>query len=96
MKITVTQEDISNGLRLDANCCPVALAIKRKTGDEMVSVLRDRTNIWQPNEELITGRLLKARFHNSAPLASFIARFDKGKPVRPASFVLKEVYACAS
>lgn len=45
MKITVTQEDIDNGVRDSCRYCPVAIAVLRATGRPRGSVRVDGTAI---------------------------------------------------
>jgi hypothetical protein len=92
MKITVTQEDIVQGIPMDACHCPVARAVKRATGEENVSVVMCRVNIWEPGSLRPGGAsYLKRSFRNSGSLDKFIEKFDGRQPVKPASFILREI-----
>lgn len=74
--ITVTQEDISEGLAIDCERCPIARAIARKFPEHRVNVLGD---------VVIIGR----EFYNlPGECAIFVHHFDNLRPVKPFSFTL--------
>lgn len=79
MRIKVTAEDIKAGIRRDGMACPVALAIKRATGESDVLVGLEDANIGGYVFPLPT----KAR--------NFIPRFDDLCEVKPIEFVMKDV-----
>ena len=77
MIIKVLKEDIRKGKRQNAQYCPIARAIKRKTkrGDVMVDSRRVMFG-WMTFE-------MPVRAEN------FIMNFDAGKPVKPFQFELE-------
>jgi hypothetical protein len=76
MQITVTQEDISQGVRCSCNTCPVARAASRAFGGNVLV----RT----------TDLLAFSRWYQLPTEATqFIADFDTNKPVQPFSFEVK-------
>lgn len=81
MKVTVTAEDIANGIRVSCSGCPIALALKRERNGlpAMFAVTETyvRFGDW-PKPELPL----------SAEAKKFIADFDAGRPVQPATFEL--------
>jgi hypothetical protein len=81
MRLTVTAEDIRDGKRESCSSCPMALALNR-AGFETAYV-----NLWFVRESA-NGLPL---FSLSESAMQFIADFDAGKPVQPATFVLREV-----
>jgi hypothetical protein len=90
MKITVTDEDIRDGIPGDPWNCPVALAVKRATGEDKVSVARYSIFIWGPHPVLSYDRELKKCFEPSASLQKFIRNVDMRRAVKPASFIIRE------
>lgn len=81
MTIEVTDEDIDFGLMCDAECCPVARALRR-AGFRDVAVYEDYTKI---------GAL---RIAHSHAVAVFVARFDYERSVQPFSFDFPEAPQC--
>jgi hypothetical protein len=47
MRIEVTREDIRYGEPLDPKCCPIALAVKRLTAADRVSVDGGAVKLWK-------------------------------------------------
>lgn len=78
MKISVKQEHIERGEREEPYACPVALAMRESLGKK---VYVDRL------EFLINGSVV-AKLPKSC--ARFIETFDRGLPVKPFSFRIKE------
>jgi len=78
MKIHVTEKHIINGKTTNPWQCPVALAIKEATGRKptVISEWYSFNNEELPLPEKVT---------------KFIDNFDRGKKVKPFSFVLKEL-----
>ena len=76
-EVEVTQEDIDQGVRKDNCNCPVALAVKRATGREDVSVARNT---------IALGRDVIFRVKK---ICDFVFDFDEGKPVEPFTFTVK-------
>jgi len=78
IKVTVTQEDIDNGARNSHNSCAIALAILREfTPTIGVSVVR--TNVI----------VNCVRYKTSIRARKFVKSFDKGKVVKPSTFIFK-------
>lgn len=75
--IHVTQEDIENGERNRASRCPVAIAIKRATGNASVYVGTLDMSIGEFLDMSLPRKLVK-----------FIGRFDSGKAVHPFTFTI--------
>lgn len=77
VKVRVTAEDIASGVRGLACLCPVALAVKRATGTEYVSVGVLSIQIGELEILRGIGRALK-----------FARSFDLGEAVGPFTFTL--------
>lgn len=76
MKIQVTQQEIDNGTRQKASCCPVALAVSLATQRD-ARVTADTIRFgWKV-------------YITPEPAASFIEAFDAGEPVSPFEFELE-------
>ena len=75
MILTVTKEDIENGVRFESTECPVSLALSRKLG-KMIIV---EPGTWYGFGEA----------PNSLPrsVKRFVKSFDNGKPVKPDWFI---------
>lgn len=78
MTINVTQEHIKQGCRVNCAKCPVALALKERTGD-----------LW-----LVGGSYIRRNGHNDlielpAVVTQWILDFDDGIEVQPFSFELE-------
>jgi hypothetical protein len=50
MKIEVTREDIQHGEPLNPKCCPIAIAVKRLTAADRVSVSGGTVKIWKAGD----------------------------------------------
>lgn len=91
VQVDVTEEDIANGKRREATCCPYALAITRacsQFGIKETSVSPYGNNV------VIDLWIGRAWVSNSAkltdpPHADNIRRFDDDGPMEPTSFVLE-------
>ena len=68
--IAVTQEDIDNGIRGSGSMCPVALAVRRRTGDINVSVYSRGVLFFNRSSSLVAQLPSTAR--------AFISAFDSG------------------
>lgn len=66
MKIFVTQEHIDNGIRLEGNACPVALALMEATGLYREDIDIDRSRI-------LAGSY---RFKSPPSVSEFVDKFD--------------------
>lgn len=75
MIVKVTKQDIKEGMRNIHSSCPVALAIKRATGVDYVSV----GDVVFLGEDIV--RVSRA-------VDRFVTRFDDKKPVKPFNFRL--------
>lgn len=78
MKISITKEDISRGRRGSKRLCPVALSIKRKTGNRNVMVCRNAAYI---SDEI---------YNLSRASRNFIQSFDHCRPVKPINIIIKK------
>lgn len=75
LKISITQEDIDNGLMTRLDKCPISLAVTRQTGFRAITALGmtrtlNNPGLWNVYELDDTGK-------------KFIQEFDKGKQVSP-------------
>jgi len=77
IKVTVTQEDIDNGVMGMADSCAIAQAIMREFTTTKVRV--------QPLTTVINGVYYKT----STRAKRFIERFDKVEVVKPSVFIFK-------
>lgn len=75
MFIRVTAEDIEDGVRKDAHQCPLARALKRRTGDDTASVNGEEFCFYK--ETGVTHRRM------SGSTQRFVENFDRGQRVRP-------------
>jgi hypothetical protein len=82
LTIKVTQCDINRGKRAECGKCPVAIAIKRATGENRVVVGAG----WARVGEM--GYPLPDKVYD------FIERFDFAKPVKPIRFALRKGVPC--
>lgn len=81
IKINVTQDDILNGTRANAQNCAIARAIQRELDR------RDRSGITVTNAHIyVDGKLYKLPKKS----AQFIYRFDRHQKAKPFSFMLRE------
>lgn len=95
IKVTVTKEDIKNGVKCEGHSCPIALATSRLFGD------RFQSNHVDCNQARITLRSkdlplkFTVKYYNLSRAAKrFIAKFDKPygrKSVKPISFIMMDV-----
>lgn len=76
MTISVTQEDISMGVRRQCKSCPIALALRRINPDYRVDVDTDRI------------RFGNKSFNTPEKVRDFIKAFDAKKQVSPFTFRL--------
>ena len=77
MKISVTEQDIKNGVRKSWSSCAIALAVKRQTGSECVAVRHDYI--------YVDGRCVDFPYS----IRDFIRRFDRGEFPYPFEFELE-------
>lgn len=85
-EVSVTEEDINNGVPGDPNYCPIALAIQRIFPNFGVMVGKDRINLEfemnnSPGFYCIGTTYSQYRF---------VRRFDKGKSVQPFNFWISD------
>lgn len=81
MLIRVTKKHIKQGVISDPYSCPVALAIRDKGFECVVTEHTIRTNnIWAYK-----------RYNCPRSVSRFVKAFDKGRKVKPFSFILREV-----
>jgi hypothetical protein len=80
--ISVTKEDIKNGVLRNTHYCPVAPATKRALGRNDITVFPYGVRV-AANEPWVVGGLL---FTPTARMEAFIEAFDKEKKVKPTSF----------
>lgn len=80
-EIDVTQDDINNGLRCDADRCPIAIAVHRH------EPLKDALICGVFGKDEISGRPLLIR-HLPPEAKLFVVTFDQGLPVTPFKFKL--------
>ena len=78
-QITVTQEDIDQGLRQTPTGCAIARAIKRQTGFSAVVY---------PYDIYVTGKDISYHQETSGEIQDFIVKWDVHYPVKPFSFEL--------
>lgn len=81
IKIQVTEEDISRGLKGDCHKCPIALAAYKVLGDIFQGVTRD--TIYYKRGDLIKG------FYSNK-IKQFVEDFDNGRKVEPFEFEIPE------
>lgn len=74
IKICVTDKDIASGERQNSSCCPVALAVRRVTGDICSVLYRSVFCYGRGCAEL------------PPEAQEFIVNFDRYKPVKPFEF----------
>lgn len=78
MKVIISKKEIEQGVPNRCLFCPIALSLRKLLGeDKGIRVYQHRLEI-DYNVYILP---LKAQ--------TFIARFDKGKSVKPFSFILK-------
>ncbi len=77
MIINVTKKDIEDGQKLTgfrAVCCPIALAVKRRTNATFTTV------------GVLAIHVDDRQFSTPSKAAKFIRDFDAGRPVKPMRF----------
>ena len=77
--VRITQNDIDRGARNVADCCPVALALKRM-GFGAINVWGDRTSFLDPQADEFLNRSLPQE------AKEFVYAFDNKKFVKPTKF----------
>ena len=90
MRVTVTQEDIDKGVSVEHDRCAVALALKRATGHESVSVTY--ADIKEPSAGLrirLGSGSQNTFYVKSRKLYKFVSDFDNDREVAPFTFLLK-------
>lgn len=90
MKIRVTRKHIDLGVPCSMSRCPIALAIKEKTGSWRVRVEHGSVKFLKPGESIrfddlgyVVGSVLIA-----SKATEFIDKFDLGRDVKPFTFNL--------
>lgn len=84
MKITVTADDIKNGLRGSACNCPIARAIWKHRHVTKVAVGRIGCTVWYTDAEKGVSYMLPPAAH------AFIDLFDVGFRVQPFTFTMRK------
>ena len=79
MKITVTKEDIENGIRSSNKFCPIALALKRAGYKD--AIVRTIEFLYDCGN---------AGCNLPLEAQKFIYSFDVGKPVKPFTFSIED------
>lgn len=81
MKVTVTKKDICNGKKYHSSSCPIARAVRRASGQRILSIGTDCFRVGSSGKD------------NPLPIVArrFIGKFDGGKRVKPFSFVLSDL-----
>jgi hypothetical protein len=78
LAVDLTEDDISRGVPLSCDHCPIALALRRITGDKWtVDGIRARRAGKDGDS-----------FSLPVPAVTFAGNFDHGLPVKPFSFTL--------
>mgnify|MGYP001615771476 CR=1 FL=1 len=77
VRVSVTKRDIAEGVPLDTQMCPVAIAIRRTTGVFVVDVTDYQFQFDSGNVDL------------PKRVARFVDAFDFGDKVRPFTFTLR-------
>jgi hypothetical protein len=77
IKVTVTQEDIANGIEGISDACAIAQAIMREFSTTKVRVGESVTIVDN------------VRYNTSTRARKFIDRFDNEKPVKPSTFIFR-------
>jgi hypothetical protein len=88
LTIEVTQEDIDNGQKCDANYCPIALAVR-----QTVKNYRQYLSV-QPTVMYVDDGKVIREYKMPAVAEQFVRLFDDDEDVEPFTFTadLKEVY----
>lgn len=87
MRVYVTQEDIDNATRGDANSCPVARAVTRAA----LGYVADLHYVHVDEDWVsIVTRSKIAQQGTSIAVRKFVDAFDGSKPVKPFSFALSK------
>lgn len=82
--IEILQSDIKNGLRNKADCCPVALALRRE-GHRNITV-------WPHRLSFVDKSTNEMRHYNATKkMTDFIVAFDKDRNVQPTVLVASRV-----
>jgi len=79
--VKITQNDIDRGARYVADCCPIALALRRM-GFTAINVWTDRASFLDPQAD----EFLFRSFPQEA--IEFVQFFDNKKSVKPTKFHL--------
>lgn len=85
LTVRVTKADITNGVRKNPYACPIALAIRRQLSLSGHEVLAGVCGILVFRH----GRL-SMTLSTTKRAAEFIFAFDRRKPVKPATFTMRE------
>lgn len=80
VKIRVTRTDIKSGMARKSTQCPIALAIKRKTGADEVVV--GTQEIW------INDNMVSVHPRNKRKIRDFILAFDEGRYTKSFEFTM--------
>ena len=85
MKISVTQEDIAVGVKLDCENCPIAHSMERAFKTDNVEV-DSYIELFADNV-----RYEAADAKSAGVICDFISHFDSGLPVNPVEFEIRKV-----
>lgn len=77
IKVRVTRKHIKGGVQKNCARCPIALALRDVFPEGSVSVSK------------VDGTVGETHFSLSARAQKFIAAFDSGRKVKPATFIFK-------
>ncbi len=81
MKVSVTAEDIANGIRKNCRGCPVALATQRTYETAYVWVNTESITIDYQDPRIVK---------TPSDVKRFVLKFDAGEPVFPFEFELED------
>jgi len=84
IKVSVTADDITNGVKDNCKLCPIALAVVRllPQSDAIVSYHSCAIRSGQPVPPWVKYKLSQSAKH-------FVRRFDNGLSVKPATFIFE-------
>lgn len=80
-EIQVTQEDIAKGVKENAECCPIALALNRAFPECDIADVSESAIVCFDDGSWAE--------YGSDEIGSFISAFDAGDPVQPFNFTFR-------
>lgn len=83
MRVTVTQDDIDNGIRHSPSFCPIGRAFKRSFPGHFDVSVANPTIVYHYDD-------MFAYFRPSKRALAFMTKFDEGENVEPTSFNFPE------